>query len=92
MENMTSMTRPGIAVFDAYGTLSDVHSAVARRADRTGPDAERLSERWRNKQLEYTWTRSLMQRYADFWQVTEEALDFALAISIDATPPCDRHC
>lgn len=70
---------PTIAVFDAYGTLFDVHSAVARLADTIGPDAGRISELWRQKQLEYTWTRSLMRRYADFWQVTEEALDYALA-------------
>jgi len=75
------MTSPAIAVFDAYGTLFDVHSAVARLADRMGPDAERISELWRQKQLEYTWTRSLMQRYADFWQVTGDALDYALAVS-----------
>ena len=70
------MTNPAIAVFDAYGTLFDVHSAVARLADRMGADAERISELWRQKQLEYTWTRSLMQRYADFWQVTGDALDY----------------
>ncbi|TAM59444.1 MAG: haloacid dehalogenase type II [Rhodanobacter sp.] len=75
------MTTPAIAVFDAYGTLFDVHSAVARLADRMGADAERISELWRQKQLEYTWTRSLMQRYADFWQVTGDALDYALAVS-----------
>ena len=69
-----------IAVFDAYGTLLDVHSAVARLADRMGPEAERISALWRQKQLEYTWTRSLMGRYADFWQVTEEALDYALVV------------
>lgn len=68
------------AVFDAYGTLLDVHSAVARLADRMGPEAERISALWRQKQLEYTWTRSLMGRYADFWQVTEEALDYALVV------------
>lgn len=72
-------TPPTIAVFDAYGTLFDVHSAVARLAEIVGPDAERISALWRQKQLEYTWTRSLMRRYADFWQVTEEALDHALA-------------
>jgi 2-haloacid dehalogenase len=66
-------------IFDAYGTLFDVHSAVAQLADRMGPDAEQLSELWRQKQLEYSWTRSLMQRYADFWQITEEALDYAMA-------------
>lgn len=66
-------------VFDAYGTLFDVHSAVARNGERIGPDAARLSEIWRNKQLEYTWTRSGMHRYRDFWELTREALDFAFA-------------
>lgn len=66
-------------VFDAYGTLFDVHSAVSRHAESIGPDAARVSEIWRNKQLEYTWTRSGMGRYVDFWQLTEAALDFALA-------------
>ena len=74
------MTDAPIAVFDAYGTVFDVHSAVARLADRLGPEAERISEMWRQKQLEYTWTRSLMRRYVDFWEVTEEALDFVLAV------------
>ncbi len=73
------MSAATIAVFDAYGTLFDVHSAVARLADRMGPDAEQVSELWRLKQLEYSWTRSLMQRYADFWQITAEALDYAMA-------------
>lgn len=66
-------------VFDAYGTLFDVHSAVARHADLVGPSAARVSEVWRNKQLEYSWTRSGMGRYRDFWTLTGEALDFALA-------------
>ena len=65
-------------VFDAYGTLFDFNSAVARHADRLGPDPERLSALWRSKQLEYTWLRSLMNAYADFWQVTQDALDYAL--------------
>lgn len=65
-------------VFDAYGTLFDVHSAVARFADVVGPEAPRVSEIWRNKQLEYSWTRAAMGQYKDFWQLTEEALDFAL--------------
>jgi 2-haloacid dehalogenase len=79
LDGETTMTRPEIAIFDAYGTLFDVHSAVTRLADRMEPDAGHISELWRRKQLEYTWTRSLMQRYADFWQVTEEALDYTLA-------------
>ena len=64
-------------VFDAYGTLFDVHSAVGRHADRL-PDASAVSLLWRTKQLEYTWLRSLMDRYVDFWQITQDALDFAL--------------
>jgi 2-haloacid dehalogenase len=66
-------------VFDAYGTLFDVHSAVARHAAAVGPQAEAVSRLWRTKQLEYSWTRSLMRRHADFWTVTREGLDFALA-------------
>ena len=69
-----------IHVFDAYGTLFDVHSAVSRHAEETGPHHARVSEIWRNKQLEYSWTRSGMGRYRDFWSLTEEALDFALAV------------
>ena len=64
-------------VFDAYGTLFDVHAAMARF--QTGPDAQRMSEIWRTKQLEYTWTLTLAGHYADFWTLTEQALDHALA-------------
>ncbi len=64
-------------LFDAYGTLFDVHSVVlAGRAITTDPAA--LSALWRQKQLEYTWLRTLMGRYEDFWAVTESALRFAL--------------
>ena len=65
-------------VFDAYGTLFDVHSPVARLAERLGGSAAQLSKLWRQKQLEYTWLRSLMGRHADFWQVTGDALDYSL--------------
>jgi 2-haloacid dehalogenase len=64
--------------FDAYGTLFDVHSAIQRHRERIGEDADALSALWRAKQLEYTWVRTLMGRYQDFWQLTQEALDFAL--------------
>jgi 2-haloacid dehalogenase len=65
-------------VFDAYGTLFDVHSVVeAGRAITQDPMA--LSLAWRGKQLEYTWLRSLMGRYEDFWTVTEDALRWAIA-------------
>lgn len=66
-------------VFDAYGTLFDVHSAMARHRARLGDQADTLSALWRTKQLEYTWLRSLMGKHAEFWQVTGEALDYAMA-------------
>ncbi|HXX26129.1 MAG TPA: haloacid dehalogenase type II [Pseudolabrys sp.] len=69
---------PSIFVFDAYGTLFNVHAAIAS-CGQTGPDAERMSDIWRTKQLEYTWTLTLAGRYADFWSLTERALDYALA-------------
>ncbi len=64
-------------VFDAYGTLFDVHAAVREHADAVGDDHAALSEVWRQKQLEYTWTRTLMDRYLDFWELTQQALDYA---------------
>ena len=68
-------------VFDAYGTLLDVHAAMQRHADRLPPDWERISAEWRAKQLEYTWVRSLMGpgHHRTFWQVTQDALDFVAA-------------
>ncbi len=66
-------------IFDAYGTLFDVHSAVGRHAARIGPEAARLSEIWRAKQLEYSWVLSLAGRYEPFWTLTEQALDYAFA-------------
>ncbi len=69
----------GACVFDAYGTLFDVHSAARRAGDALGEKAAGVSAVWRDKQLQYTWLRSLMGAHADFWQVTGEALDFALA-------------
>ncbi|MGL4241911.1 MAG: haloacid dehalogenase type II [Beijerinckiaceae bacterium] len=65
--------------FDAYGTLFDVHAAIRRHAAEAGPDADALSGLWRAKQLEYSWVRTLTGRYLDFWTLTQQALDFALA-------------
>jgi 2-haloacid dehalogenase len=65
-------------VFDAYGTLYDFNSAAARCRERLGGKADELSALWRLKQLQYSWLRSLMGAYAPFWQVTGEALDFAM--------------
>jgi 2-haloacid dehalogenase len=66
-------------VFDAYGTLFDVHAAVARHRDAAGPEADRFSEVWRTKQLEYAWMLSAAGHYLDFWTLTERALDHAFA-------------
>ena len=76
---------PQALVFDAYGTLFDVHS-VTQLADSLFPGRGRaLSQAWRGKQLEYTWLRSLMGRYDDFGGVTRDALDWALdSLAIDA--------
>jgi 2-haloacid dehalogenase len=64
-------------LFDAYGTLFDVHSVIEAARDVTG-DPAALSAMWRQKQLEYTWLRALMGRYEDFWAITEAALRYAL--------------
>jgi 2-haloacid dehalogenase len=68
-----------VYVFDAYGTLFDVHAAIARHRAVAGPDADRFSELWRAKQLEYTWTLTLAGQYVDFWTLTERALDYCFA-------------
>ncbi len=65
-------------VFDAYGTLFDVGSAAAACRDVLGEKADRLSVLWRDKQLQYTWLLAAQGRHADFWQVTGDALDFAM--------------
>ncbi|MEM8648315.1 MAG: haloacid dehalogenase type II [Pseudomonadota bacterium] len=66
-------------VFDAYGTLLNVHAPVASLSGEIGPDADAVSKLWRDKQLQYTWLRSLMGAHAPFWTVTGEALDYALS-------------
>lgn len=66
-------------VFDAYGTLFDVNSAAQSAQDSLGEKWQPLAELWRAKQLQYTWLRGLAGRHANFWQVTGDALDFALS-------------
>jgi 2-haloacid dehalogenase len=77
---------PRTFVFDAYGTLFDVHAAIGRHRSAAGPEADRFSEIWRGKQLEYTWTLTLAGRYADFWTLTQRALDYSFA----RVPSVDR--
>jgi len=71
------MAVPRAFLFDAYGTLFDVHSVMEAGRELTS-DPQALSILWRQKQLEYTWLRSLMDRYVDFWTVTQSSLSFAL--------------
>ena len=74
--------------FDAYGTLFDVHSVVALGEQLFPGQGRALSNTWRLKQLQYSWARTLMGRYADFWKVTEDALVFAaraLQLDLDAS-------
>jgi 2-haloacid dehalogenase len=78
--------KPRAFVFDAYGTLFDVHSVVLQAGNDIPGDLHALSTLWRQKQLEYTWLRSLMERYEDFWDVTAAALHSAVTqLKIDAS-------
>jgi 2-haloacid dehalogenase len=76
---METLSTTRACVFDAYGTLFDVHNAVRRHEAAVGADASAVSALWRQKQLEYTWLRTLMGAHADFWTLTQDALDVALA-------------
>jgi 2-haloacid dehalogenase len=73
-------------VFDAYGTLFDVFSVAAGVRQAIGDKADTVTAMWRQKQLEYSWLRSLMNAHADFWQVTRDALDFALSAAGNDDP------
>src|SRR3984885_47154 len=79
-------------VFDAYGTLFDVQSVRTLAIDLCGDKGEIITQLWRLKQLEYTWLRTLMRSYEDFWSVTRAALEFALAsVGIEPLPSlCDQ--
>ena len=68
-----------IHLFDAYGTLFDVHSAVARLKPEIGPQADRLSEIWRAKTLEYTWVHGLAGKPSSFRKLLKNGLDFAIS-------------
>jgi 2-haloacid dehalogenase len=84
---------PGIraCVFDAYGTLFDFASAARGCHDALGERTDQLTTLWRDKQVQYTWLRAAQGRHADFWQVTGDALDFALeTMAIDVPGLRDR--
>ena len=73
-------------VFDAYGTLFNVATPVEKLAGTIGEKASDVAKLWRQKQLEYTWLRSLMGVHADFWTVTRDALDYTLEVYAIAEP------
>jgi 2-haloacid dehalogenase len=77
-ENTVPLRGVQACVFDAYGTLFDFAAAARKCRDVLGDDIDRLTALWRDKQLQYTWLRAAQGRHADFWQVTGDALDFAL--------------
>jgi 2-haloacid dehalogenase len=82
---------PDAFVFDAYGTLFDVHSVIALGETLAPGHGAALSQLWRTKQLEYTWLGSLMEQRHDFAQVTAEALDYALAALLLPLPAAERQ-
>lgn len=80
-----------VCVFDAYGTLFDVSSVARGAQDALGDHWQALADLWRSKQLQYTWLRGLAGHHANFWQVTGDALDFALGtLKIDRPGLHDR--
>ena len=85
-QHLRSLDGVRACVFDAYGTLFDFASAAARCPDVPEERRAALTALWRDKQLQYSWLRTLERRYADFWQVTGDALDFALE-SLDLQSP-----
>lgn len=67
-----------VCVFDAYGTLFDIRADSLRDKEQLGEKWKLLSDRWREKQLQYTWLRTITRDHVDFWRVTEDALDYAM--------------
>ena len=77
---MNQQIEADAVVFDAYGTLFDVASTARRHAAKLGAHWASFADTWRRKQLEYTWIRTLMGNHLDFWHVTGDSLDYAMAV------------
>ncbi len=84
MPKISDSVRPGAAplplkavIFDAYGTLFDVHSVASLAEQQFPGKGEAISLLWRQKQLEYSWLRALSGQYKPFWEITRDALRFA---------------
>lgn len=80
-----------VTVFDAYGTLFDVHAAASRYKDKIGPGYDRFSQLWRTKHIEYTWVTALAGRHASFWTLAERSLDVAALMTVGPLAPDVRH-
>lgn len=79
-------------VFDAYGTLFNLHAAAERHRDAIGPEWQRFSHTWRTKHIEYTWHTTMVGRRASFWLLAERGLDYAIAahgLSVSAATRAD---
>ena len=77
-------------VFDAYGTLFNLHAAAERYKEAIGPAWQQLSQTWRTKHIEYTWVHSLSRQPAKFWDLAQLSLDYAIA-SAGATVTADMR-
>lgn len=76
---MPAIENVDACVFDAYGTLFDVAAAASHCQDELGEQWAPMAQMWRDKQLQYTWLRSLMDEYVPFWQITQDALDHTMS-------------
>jgi 2-haloacid dehalogenase len=76
---MPAIENVDACVFDAYGTLFDVAAAASHCQDELGEQWAPMAQMWRDKQLQYTWLRSLMDEYVPFWQITQDALDYTMS-------------
>ena len=72
------MNKIEACIFDAYGTLFDINAACRELSKEVGDSWEQLASLWRLRQVEYTWLRNSMDQYIDFWQITSDALDYAM--------------
>ena len=74
------MEKTKVCIFDAYGTLFDVNAACSELSIEVGEKWEELATLWRLRQVEYTWLRNSMNEYIDFWEITENALEYAMEV------------
>ena len=69
-----------VCIFDAYGTLFDVNAACRELSIEVGEKWQDLANLWRLRQVEYTWLRNSMNEYIDFWEITGNALEYAMDV------------